>query len=361
MARNIAIRVKKAALLIAGLFVLFGGGYYTANAINLSENFALNIDPYSKKQIGDKVWNDIKAFFLAAEEGIETENLKGLMALYSENYKNGDHVKGSAGQIWSRIFSRFNNMATIHNMRFITTSPKSTVMIIRCSGILVGVPEGENNLITIDNWTDSDHILTKENGLPNGTILNADGSHGEMCLNGLRCLAQHLIDEHAFPEEFKITMNNKVITCTKVEKSIRCELETATYVKSTKVEDFDGHVVQAPNPHFVIFENTTINDLKKHGPALENNPAFPSKTNVEFVWKENDYYNVLVHERGSGMTLGCGTGASAVLSTLLHLEKINAEEKVIIKMPGGKITCWVNNIGKTILQAPAYRAFKGSI
>jgi len=164
VAERTASRIKYTAIVAAGLAVIFAGGHNTASAIDLSENFALNIDKYSRKQVGDKVWNEIKDFFLTAEKDIETENIEGLLALYSERYRNGDHVKGSAKQIWARIFARFNNMATIHNMRFITTSPKSTVMIIRCSGILVGVPEGGNNLITIDNWTDSDHVLAKESG-----------------------------------------------------------------------------------------------------------------------------------------------------------------------------------------------------
>ncbi|MFQ5432972.1 MAG: hypothetical protein ACE5EN_10760 [Nitrospinota bacterium] len=164
VAERIAKQIKYTVLFAVGLAVISGGGVYTAMAGDLSDNFSLNIDPYSKKQVGEEVWKGIEAFFHSAETNIEKENLDGLMALYSDRYRNADHVKGSARQIWSRIFKRFNNMATIHNMRFITTSPKSTVMIIRCSGILVGVPEGGKNLITIDNWTDSDHILSKENG-----------------------------------------------------------------------------------------------------------------------------------------------------------------------------------------------------
>lgn len=164
VAKRIAKRIKYTALFAAGLAIIFGGGFYTVRAIAFSDSFVLDIDQNSRKQVGDKVWNEIKSFFFAAEEAIETENLNGLLALYSDRYRNGDHVKSSAKQIWARIFTRFNDMATIHNMRFISTSPESKVMIIRCSGILVGVPEGGNVLITIDNWTGSDHILKKENG-----------------------------------------------------------------------------------------------------------------------------------------------------------------------------------------------------
>jgi hypothetical protein len=156
--------MKYAVVFVISLFIFFGKGVYSADAKDLSENFLLNIDPYSRKQVGGKVWKEIETFFHNAEAAIETENLKDLMALYSDGYKNGDNTKKSAEQIWNRIFSRFDHMATIHNMRFITTSPKSDVMIIRCSGLLVGIPKGGKNLITIDNWTDNDHILEKENG-----------------------------------------------------------------------------------------------------------------------------------------------------------------------------------------------------
>lgn len=154
--------MKHAAVFAVGLFIFLGSAVYAVE--KFSENFALNIDPYSRKQVGEKVWSDIKTFFHEAERAIETENMEALMALYSKNYKNGEHTKKSAEKIWKRIFSQINNMSTIHNMRFITITSDSDVMILRCSGILLGIPKGERNLITIDNWTNADHVLTKESG-----------------------------------------------------------------------------------------------------------------------------------------------------------------------------------------------------
>lgn len=164
LAKNNGSRVKPLMVFVVGLFVFIVSVPAVTMALDLSESHAINIDPASRKQIGKKVWGEVEQFFTDAEVAIETENLDMLMNLYSENYSNGIHTKDSAKRIWKRIFEKFNNMAAVHNMRFITTSPESDVMIIRCSGLLLGVPEGGGNIITVDNWTENDHVLSKEGG-----------------------------------------------------------------------------------------------------------------------------------------------------------------------------------------------------
>jgi len=158
------LQINSVVLLIIGLFTFLASSPGNSSALELSDQHVINIDPVSKKMIGEKVWGEIHEFFTKAEVAIETENMSALMDLYSDNYKNGLHDKSSIKRVWKRMFEQLNNMATIHNMRFITTTPESNVMIIRCSGLLLGVPAGERNLITIDNWTDGDHVLVKEKG-----------------------------------------------------------------------------------------------------------------------------------------------------------------------------------------------------
>ena len=150
-------------IMVMALLVVFSSGAVFAKR-GLSEFFSINIDPYSRKQVGNKTWKKVEKFFLNAEQAIEAENIDDLMALYSTSYKNGDHRKDGAKQVWKRLFAKFDLLATHHNMRFITTTPDSKVMIIRCSGLLVGIPKGEKNLITIDSWTDADHVLDSETG-----------------------------------------------------------------------------------------------------------------------------------------------------------------------------------------------------
>jgi len=161
--KTVKIKVSTLSYILAILVPLVFS-LSNANAAKLSDHFAMNIDPYSEKMVGKDVTKSVTEFFHAAEKAIESEDIESLMGLYSDNYKNGEHDKASVKKIWQRIFGRFNSMATLHNMRFITTSPESETMIIRCSGLLVGVPEGEKNRMTIDNWTDADHILVMEKG-----------------------------------------------------------------------------------------------------------------------------------------------------------------------------------------------------
>jgi len=151
--------------------LLFSGLAFAAenNLFRLSDRFTMVIDPAAKQQLGDKTYNEVTAFFKAAEQAIETKDLKALMALYSEGYSNGDHGKKSVEQIWKRIFSRFGKMATHHNMQLanMTAMKKSTdknIIIMRCSGLLLGISDPDKGVVTIDNWTVQDHVLVKEDG-----------------------------------------------------------------------------------------------------------------------------------------------------------------------------------------------------
>lgn len=147
----------------------------SAYAQKLSDYHTLNIDPAMKKKMGSEALKSIEQFFKSAELAIETENLADLMSLYSDNYKNESHTKKSAGRIWKRIFQTFDNMASIHNMRMETYSPESKVIIIRCSGLLMGKPQGESELITIDSWTNEDHILTRASKEGSWKLIGATG------------------------------------------------------------------------------------------------------------------------------------------------------------------------------------------
>ncbi len=155
-----------AILLLVGFLVSYMAPVAKAAAANdeeFSEYFTINIDPKDRKKIGEETYQSVVSFFDSAEKAIEHEDLTTLMSLYSDSYSNGDRTKKEVETVWKRLFAQFDLMATIHNMRFISKA-KSPVMIIRCSGLLVGNPANERNLITIDNWTNSDHILAKENG-----------------------------------------------------------------------------------------------------------------------------------------------------------------------------------------------------
>jgi len=147
--------------LLTAIIFTAGLAVSIASAQDLSDYHKVNIDPAMKKKMSPEALKSIQKFFDDAELAIETENLEALMDLYSDHYKNASHTKISASQIWKRIFKNFDNMASVHNMRLETYSPDSNVIIIRCSGLLMGKPLGEAELISIDSWNNADHVLSR--------------------------------------------------------------------------------------------------------------------------------------------------------------------------------------------------------
>lgn len=145
-----------------GLFFSCHVGF--AEAFHLLDQHSMNFDSNSQKMIGEKDFKEITQFFHDAETAIETKNLEALMDLYSDNYINGPHKKDSVKKIWETLFSQFDSMYTMHNMRFVTTSTDNGAMIINCSGLLMGIPKGEQEFIALDNWVNNDHVFAKENG-----------------------------------------------------------------------------------------------------------------------------------------------------------------------------------------------------
>ncbi|MBF0169565.1 MAG: hypothetical protein HQK87_00505 [Nitrospinae bacterium] len=132
----------------------------------VADEHEVHFDSATEKQIGKETLHELSQFFHDAEIALETEDMDAIMALYSDGYANGPHNKASLIPIWKRIFRDFDNLYTKHNMRVVTESGDSPVMIIRCSGILMGTPKGESNAVAIalDYWINNDHILVKEKG-----------------------------------------------------------------------------------------------------------------------------------------------------------------------------------------------------
>jgi len=111
---HLAIMCGTASLIAASLFtgVAIGEGH------QISDKYSMEVDPAAKQQLGEQTFNEVMLFFRTAEKAIETKDLKALMALYSDNYRDGDHDKKSAEQTWQRIFATFDTMVMSHRMKF---------------------------------------------------------------------------------------------------------------------------------------------------------------------------------------------------------------------------------------------------
>ena len=215
-------------------------------------------------------------------------------------------------------------------------------------------------------------------------MYNADGSQGEMCGNASRCVAKYVYDR-GMTDKTVVTLETlggiKVLHLTvtdgKVE-SVRVDMgEPKTdcsqvpcllgegIVRRAKItaldREFEITPVNTGNPHGVIFLDEPVEefDIYKYGPVLEKHPAFPKKANIEFVnVLARDRLRMRVWERGSGVTLACGTGSCAVLAAanLCGL----ADRRAAIILDGGKlIDEWDEQTGHIFMTGPATHVFDG--
>ena len=194
-------------------------------------------------------------------------------------------------------------------------------------------------------------------------IFNEDGSQAESCLNGLRCVADYLMTNGSV----QIRMGERVCSCSSADGEIVSDVgevsclgqETLSVARKT----FSGYRMSVGNPHFVIMEKTTMDWLARHGQRIESHELFPKKTNVEFVWAAKDpfSYQVLVYERGCGMTMACGSGAAAITGLLVHLGLVGVFDTLSLQMPGGTLTTWVEPSGHVMLRARAHKVFMGTV
>jgi diaminopimelate epimerase len=213
--------------------------------------------------------------------------------------------------------------------------------------------------------------------------VNSDGSLGEMCGNGIRCLAVFAAAEGLTgKDELKVETRAGLKTVTVAGDGIRVDMGPPRFrpedvpvlwqgddALHAKVE-LDGEVVEAAclsmgNAHAVLFVDDLAGvPLTDLGPRIETHPMFPAGTNVEFVVVESpERIAMSVWERGSGRTLACGTGAcaAAVAARLLG----GNEAAVTVAMPGGELTVeWAGSLAEVrpvYMTGPAVKSFEGDV
>ncbi|MBQ7785780.1 MAG: diaminopimelate epimerase [Clostridia bacterium] len=215
-------------------------------------------------------------------------------------------------------------------------------------------------------------------------MYNADGSQGEMCGNASRCVAKYVYD-HGMTDKTAITLETldgikrlymtveagKVVSVRvdmgkpKIEcGEVPCLLGSGV-VRRAKIEALDRTFEITPvctgNPHGVIFLDEPVEtfDIGRYGPVLENHPVFPKKANIEFVnVVSRDRLRMRVWERGSGVTMACGTGSCAVLvaASICGL----ADRKATIVLDGGELVDeWDEETGHVFMTGPATHVFDG--
>jgi diaminopimelate epimerase len=222
-------------------------------------------------------------------------------------------------------------------------------------------------------------------------IFNADGSEAMMCGNASRCIAKYLY-EKKITDKTTIRLETlsgvKVLSlhlkAGKVESVTVDMLEPAFEVKAQftghapdelqTVKELAEHVIRTEegqpkslfvsmgNPHYVIFvDDVEQMDITTLGKILERENAFPQRCNIEFAQLVGSgRLRTRVWERGSGITMACGTGACA---TAVAAAKLGVSDRhSIIIMDGGELDItWSKNDNHVYMTGPAAFAFEGEI
>lgn len=214
-------------------------------------------------------------------------------------------------------------------------------------------------------------------------MYNADGSEAEMCGNGIRCVAKYLYDHGLVRKPaLKVESGRGVLTL-ELEisggqvRQVRVDMgepilegsripTTLAGNPPTNVSLRQGDVtlavtcVSMGNPHCVTFVDAiTDAQVLGLGPQIERNPAFPNRTNVEFVRVNRpDDVTVRVWERGSGETQACGTGACAVAVASVLTGR--TQRRLTAHLPGGALQLhWSEIDNHVYLTGPAVEVFTG--
>ena len=240
-------------------------------------------------------------------------------------------------------------------------------------------------------------------------MYNADGSRGEMCGNGIRCVGKYVYDhgltqaeqisvesfgavKHLtlFPQNGKVQkvrvdMGSPIFSAPKVpvlpEKTGTGQISKGDIprlrqrfpmlpedaVIAQPIESggrvYEMTCVSMGNPHAVIFTDTPVSDLDLEvmGPKFENHACFPNRVNTEFVQIiDRSRVKMRVWERGSGETLACGTGCCATAVACILADK--TDQKVVVEVLGGELEIeWDLQQNLIYMMGPATTVFEGEV
>lgn len=214
-------------------------------------------------------------------------------------------------------------------------------------------------------------------------MYNADGSRGEMCGNGIRCVGKYVYDHGLVRRDTLRIETDAGIKQLRLH-AVDGRVATVTVDMGTPILDGPripvaaaGHVVNAPlpvgdqtyqitcvsmgNPHCVIFcDEVETLALAELGPRFEFHPFFPQRVNTEFIQiLSRRELRMRVWERGSGETAACGTGAcAAVVAAVLNGK---TDRQAVVHLNGGDLMIEWSTDDHIFMTGPAEEVFSGEI
>ena len=204
-------------------------------------------------------------------------------------------------------------------------------------------------------------------------IFNADGSEGLMCGNACRCIGKYVYERGMTDQRHirLLTASGIKILDLKVNsqgvvESVTVDMMAPVFVDHQlflpEGEELpEGVFVSMGNPHYVIFVDDIDDvDVARVGARLEHHARFPKRSNIEFAQVQQDGIRMRVWERGSGITMACGTGACATAVAAAATGRSPRRSKVI--MDGGELGIeWREDNNHVYLSGPATIAFEGTV
>ncbi|WP_409200185.1 diaminopimelate epimerase [Methanobrevibacter sp. DSM 116169] len=216
-------------------------------------------------------------------------------------------------------------------------------------------------------------------------MFNPDGSEAEMCGNGIRCFGKFIYTKGIIKKDkiaiqtkdgiknMDITIENGEPVLFKVDMGLSRFDTSKIPMKSEKQEflneDFEINgetfklsAVNVGNPHaIIIVDDVDSIDINEYGPIVECDVKFPEKINVHFVEiNSKDEARMITWERGAGVTLACGTGATGTAIVAYKLGLLN--KNILLHLPGGDLIFNIyekdGKIG-AFMEGPAEYVFNG--
>lgn len=204
-------------------------------------------------------------------------------------------------------------------------------------------------------------------------IFNADGSEARMCGNASRCIGKYvyekglttktevLLQTLSGVKRLKLKVNDGRVESVTVDMGEPCLADSELFVPEKGLPE--GTFVSMGNPHYVLFTDN-VNDISELGPALERHASFPERCNIELAKKvcegsaEGSIIRTRVWERGSGITMACGTGACATAVAAMLTGRAGRKSSIV--MDGGTLDIeWNEEDNHVYLTGPAEFCFEG--
>ncbi|MBO4317928.1 MAG: diaminopimelate epimerase [Mailhella sp.] len=251
-------------------------------------------------------------------------------------------------------FTKMQGLGNDYLYVFGEVPPDAAELSVRLSDRHFGV--GSDGMIFIGPSATADFSMR---------IFNADGSEAKMCGNGIRCVGKYVYERgHTAKTDLSVeTLSGikrlKLDVADGKVRSVSVSMGSAEAGGDARLEIAGREIVCTPvsvgNPHAVIFvddiEGTPVTEL---GPVIEHDAFFPGGVNVEFVrFMAPQKLRMRVWERGSGVTLACGTGACASAAAAVKKGLCRSGSPITVLLDGGPLEIVVDGEYNVTMNGPA--------